>query len=37
MFTDELSLLVLYGLLVALLLGLKTTGMIGQLGMGYVL
>jgi uncharacterized MAPEG superfamily protein len=37
MFNDELSILVLYGLLVALLLGLKTTGMIGQLGMGYVL
>lgn len=37
MFNNELSILVLYGLLVALLLGLKTTGMIGQLGMGYVL
>ncbi len=37
MLSDELSLLAIYGLLVALLLGLKTTGMIGQLGMGYVL
>lgn len=35
--TDELSILALYGLLVAIVLGMKTTGMIGQLGMGYML
>lgn len=37
MLTDELTLLLLYGLLVALVLGLKTTGMIAQVDMGYLL
>ncbi len=37
MFTDELSILVLYGLLVALTVLLQTTGAMGQLGMGYLL
>lgn len=35
--TNELSILAAYGLIVAIALGLKTTGMIGQLGMGYML
>ena len=34
---DELSVLVLYGLLTAILLGLTATGQISQLGMGYML
>ena len=37
MFTDELSILLVYGLLTALLLGLKLTGMMTQLDMGYLL
>lgn len=37
MLSNELSLLAIYGLLVAVVLGLKTTGMVGQLGMGYML
>ena len=37
MFTDELSLLALYGLLVALTVLLQTTGAMGQLGMGYLM
>jgi uncharacterized MAPEG superfamily protein len=37
MLEDELSLLLLYGLLVAIVLGLKTTGMITQFDMGYLL
>lgn len=35
--TDELSILLLYGLLVAVVLGLKTTGMIAQVDMGYLM
>jgi uncharacterized MAPEG superfamily protein len=37
MLASELTILAVYGLIVAIVLGLKTTGMIGQLGMGYVL
>ncbi len=37
MFTDELSLLAIYGLLVALTVLLQTTGAMGQLGMGYLM
>lgn len=37
MLSDELSLLAIYGLLVALVIGLKTTGMMRQLGAGYML
>jgi uncharacterized MAPEG superfamily protein len=37
MLSNELSLLALYGLITAVVLGLKTTGMVGQLGMGYML
>lgn len=37
MLTSELSLLLTYGLVVALLLGLKLTGMMTQLDMGYLL
>jgi len=37
MFTDELSILLIYGLLTALLLGGKVAGMMGQLDMGYLL
>ena len=37
MLSDELSILAIYGLLVALVLGLKTTGMMRQLGSGYML
>ncbi len=37
MFTDELSILALYGLLVALTVLLQTTGSMGQLGMGYLM
>jgi uncharacterized MAPEG superfamily protein len=35
--TSELSILVTYGLIVVLLLGLKLTGMMTQLDMGYLL
>jgi uncharacterized MAPEG superfamily protein len=35
--TSELSILLTYGLIVALLLGLKLTGMMTQLDMGYLL
>jgi uncharacterized MAPEG superfamily protein len=35
--TSELSILLTYGLIVALLLGLKLTGMLTQLDMGYLL
>jgi uncharacterized MAPEG superfamily protein len=35
--TSELSILLTYGLVVALLLGLKLTGMLTQLDMGYLL
>lgn len=34
---SELTILLTYGLVVAALLALKTTGMMGQLGMGYML
>lgn len=37
MLSDELSILAVYGLLVALVIGLKTTGMMRQLGAGYML
>lgn len=37
MFTDELSILIVYGLVTALLLGAKLTGMMTQLDMGYLL
>lgn len=37
MLNDELSILLLYGLVVAVVLGLKTTGMIAQVDMGYLL
>lgn len=37
MLSNELSILLTYGLLVALLLGLKLTGMMTQLDMGYLL
>jgi uncharacterized MAPEG superfamily protein len=37
MLTSELSILLTYGLVVALLLGLKLTGMMAQLDMGYLL
>ena len=37
MFSDELSLLALYGLVVAFTILLQTTGALGQLGMGYLL
>ncbi|MGB5559730.1 MAG: MAPEG family protein [Paracoccaceae bacterium] len=37
MFNDELSILALYGLLVALTVLLQTTGLMGQLGMGYLM
>lgn len=37
MLTDELSILALYGLFVALTLLLQTTGTMSQLGMGYML
>lgn len=37
MFTDELSILLIYGLLTALLLLGKVTGMMAQLDMGYLL
>jgi len=37
MFDDELSILALYGLLVALTVLLQTTGALGQLGMGYLM
>ncbi len=37
MFQDELSILALYGLLVALSILLQTTGAFAQLGMGYLL
>jgi uncharacterized MAPEG superfamily protein len=37
MLTSELSILLTYGLIVALLLGLKLTGMMTQLDMGYLL
>lgn len=37
MLTSELSILLTYGLVVALLLGLKLTGMLTQLDMGYLL
>ena len=37
MLTSELSILLTYGLIVALLLGLKLTGMLTQLDMGYLL
>jgi uncharacterized MAPEG superfamily protein len=35
--TSELSILLTFGLIVALLLGLKLTGMLTQLDMGYIL
>ena len=34
---SELTILLIFGAIVAVLLGLKTTGTIGQLGMGYML
>ena len=34
---SELTILLIFGAVVAALLGLKATGMIGQLGMGYML
>ncbi len=37
MLTDELSILALYGLLVAITLVLQATGAMNQLGMGYLL
>jgi uncharacterized MAPEG superfamily protein len=37
MLTSELSILLTYGLIVGLLLGLKLTGMMTQLDMGYLL
>lgn len=37
MLTDELSLLLIYGLVMAIVLGLKVTGMIATLDMGYLL
>ncbi len=37
MLTSELSILLTYGLIVALLLGAKLTGMLTQLDMGYLL
>ncbi len=37
MLSDELTLLALYGLLVALTVLLQTTGAMGQLGMGYLM
>ena len=37
MLTDELSLLLLYGLALAVVLGLKATGMLAQIDMGYLL
>lgn len=37
MFTDELSLLLIYGLLTALLLGAKVTGMLLTVDMGFLL
>ena len=37
MLTSELSILLTYGLIVGLLLGLKLTGMLTQLDMGYLL
>ncbi len=37
MLEDPLSLLVLYGLLTAAALGLSATGLVAQLGMGYML
>ena len=37
MLTDELSILALYGLLVAITLVLQATGTMNQLGMGYLL
>jgi uncharacterized MAPEG superfamily protein len=37
MLTSELSILLTFGLIVALLLGLKLTGMMTQLDMGYLL
>jgi uncharacterized MAPEG superfamily protein len=37
MLTSELSILLTYGLVVGLLLGLKLTGMLTQLDMGYLL
>ncbi len=37
MLTDELSILLLYGMIVAVVLGLKTTGMMAQFDMGYLL
>lgn len=37
MFTDELSILLIYGLLTGLLLGGKVTGMMARLDMGYLL
>ena len=37
MLASELTILALYGLIVAIVLGLKTTGMTAQMGMGYVL
>ncbi len=36
MLASELTILTLYGLIVALVLGLKTTGMTAQMGMGYI-
>ena len=36
MLASELTILTLYGLIVALALGLKTTGMTAQMGMGYI-
>lgn len=37
MLADELSLLLVYGLVVAVVLALKTTGMLAQFDMGYLL
>jgi len=37
MLTDELSLLLIYGLAAAIFLGLKTSGMIAQIDMAYLL
>lgn len=37
MLTDELSILALYGLLVAITLVLQATGFMGQVGMGYLM
>ena len=37
MLTSELSILLIYGLITAITLGLKTTGMVATLDMGYLL